>query len=61
MKVVFNTVITIFFPSKVIMNIVYGLLVFQEFYEHTEKLWKDSGVQSCFERSNEYQLIDCAK
>lgn len=32
-----------------------------EFYEHTERLWKDIGVQTCFERSNEYQLIDCAK
>lgn len=51
-----------------------------EFYEHTEALWKDKGVQvinnrvlrmiscqlSCidqatYERSNEYQLIDCAK
>ena len=24
-------------------------------------LWKDAGVQQCFDRSNEYQLIDCAK
>ncbi|XP_065342611.1 guanine nucleotide-binding protein G(s) subunit alpha [Cloeon dipterum] len=32
-----------------------------EFYEHTERLWKDRGVQACYERSNEYQLIDCAK
>lgn len=32
-----------------------------EFYEHTEALWKDRGVQTAFERSNEYQLIDCAK
>jgi len=32
-----------------------------EFYEHTEILWKDKGVQACYERSNEYQLIDCAK
>jgi len=32
-----------------------------EFYEHTITLWQDTGVQSCFERSNEYQLIDCAK
>ncbi|XP_040583967.1 guanine nucleotide-binding protein G(s) subunit alpha [Lepeophtheirus salmonis] len=31
------------------------------FYETTEILWKDSDVQNCFERSNEYQLIDCAK
>lgn len=32
-----------------------------EFYESCELLWSDSGVQQCFERSNEYQLIDCAK
>ncbi|CAF1198036.1 unnamed protein product, partial [Didymodactylos carnosus] len=32
-----------------------------EFYEHAAILWKDAGVQACFERSNEYQLIDCAK
>lgn len=32
-----------------------------EFYEHTEILWQDRGVQASFERSNEYQLIDCAK
>lgn len=32
-----------------------------EFYEHTEELWKDKGVLATFERSNEYQLIDCAK
>ncbi|XP_025115362.1 guanine nucleotide-binding protein G(s) subunit alpha [Pomacea canaliculata] len=32
-----------------------------EFYEHTEVLWQDKGVQQCFERSNEYQLIDCAQ
>jgi GTPase SAR1 family protein len=31
-----------------------------EFYEHCEALWKDKGVQECFKRSNEYQLIDCA-
>ncbi|XP_059139549.1 guanine nucleotide-binding protein G(s) subunit alpha [Physella acuta] len=31
------------------------------FYEYTEILWKDKGVQQAFERSNEYQLIDCAQ
>lgn len=31
------------------------------FYDHATELWKDEGVQSCYERSNEYQLIDCAK
>jgi len=25
------------------------------------KCWADRGVQTCFQRSNEYQLIDCAK
>jgi hypothetical protein len=34
---------------------------FQIFYDHTEGLWKDTGVVQCFERANEYQLIDCAK
>ena len=24
------------------------------------RLWKDQGIQSCFERSQEFQLIDCA-
>uniref|UniRef100_A0A0K0E939 Guanine nucleotide-binding protein G(s) subunit alpha n=1 Tax=Strongyloides stercoralis TaxID=6248 RepID=A0A0K0E939_STRER len=33
----------------------------QIFYDHVQKLWKDKGVQACFDRSNEYQLIDCAK
>ena len=32
-----------------------------EFYDACEELWKDPGVQATFERSNEYQLIDCAK
>jgi guanine nucleotide-binding protein G(s) subunit alpha len=32
-----------------------------EFYENAEKLWNDAGVQACFRRSNEYQLIDSAK
>ncbi|KAG9509960.1 hypothetical protein GZH46_01513 [Fragariocoptes setiger] len=32
-----------------------------EFYEHTEILWKDEGVQKAYDRSNEYQLIDSAK
>ncbi|XP_078100451.1 guanine nucleotide-binding protein G(olf) subunit alpha-like [Sander vitreus] len=33
----------------------------EEFFEHTQKLWEDDGVKACCERSNEYQLIDCAK
>eukprot|EP00079_Xenopus_tropicalis_P026148 XP_012819842.1 PREDICTED: guanine nucleotide-binding protein G(olf) subunit alpha isoform X1 [Xenopus tropicalis] len=33
----------------------------QEFFDHAQKLWDDDGVKACFERSNEYQLIDCAQ
>ncbi|CAB1314628.1 unnamed protein product [Coregonus sp. 'balchen'] len=33
----------------------------REFYEHAKTLWQDEGVKACFERSNEYQLIDCAQ
>ncbi|KJH43314.1 g-protein alpha subunit [Dictyocaulus viviparus] len=33
----------------------------QEFYDHVTKCWADKGVQACYERSSEYQLIDCAK
>ncbi|KAK1794582.1 hypothetical protein P4O66_001302 [Electrophorus voltai] len=32
----------------------------QEFFDHAKKLWDDDGVKACYERSNEYQLIDCA-
>ncbi|KAM3878586.1 LOW QUALITY PROTEIN: guanine nucleotide-binding protein G(s) subunit alpha-like [Diretmus argenteus] len=37
------------------------VLSFQEFYEHAKILWQDEGVRACWERSNEYQLIDCAQ
>ncbi|KAK1172871.1 guanine nucleotide-binding protein G(olf) subunit alpha-like isoform X1 [Acipenser oxyrinchus oxyrinchus] len=33
----------------------------QEFFEHAAMLWDDEGVKACYERSNEYQLIDCAQ
>ncbi|KAA0705006.1 Guanine nucleotide-binding protein G(olf) subunit alpha [Triplophysa tibetana] len=33
----------------------------EEFFEHAKCLWDDEGVKACFERSNEYQLIDCAQ
>uniref|UniRef100_A0A673FKN8 Guanine nucleotide-binding protein G(olf) subunit alpha-like n=1 Tax=Sinocyclocheilus rhinocerous TaxID=307959 RepID=A0A673FKN8_9TELE len=32
----------------------------QEFFDHAKKLWDDEGIKACYERSNEYQLIDCA-
>nr|XP_057939290.1 guanine nucleotide-binding protein G(s) subunit alpha isoform X1 [Doryrhamphus excisus] len=32
-----------------------------EFYDHAKTLWQDDGVKVCYERSNEYQLIDCAQ
>lgn len=33
----------------------------EELFDSLEKLWEDKGLQDCFRRSNEYQLIDCAK
>lgn len=33
----------------------------QEFYDRTEILWRDAGVQQCYKRYNEYQLFDSAK
>ena len=35
-------------------------LCLQKFFEAVAKVWSDSGVQACFARSNEYQLIDSA-
>ena len=32
-----------------------------ELLEAMKRLWADGGVQSCFNRSNEYQLNDSAK
>ncbi|XP_061183073.1 uncharacterized protein LOC133191341 [Saccostrea echinata] len=32
-----------------------------EFLDHAERLWADAGVQACYKRSHEFQLIDCAK
>jgi GTPase SAR1 family protein len=34
--------------------------VLQKFFTAVGELWRDSGVQACFARSNEYQLIDSA-
>uniref|UniRef100_A0A8C4N712 Guanine nucleotide-binding protein G(s) subunit alpha n=1 Tax=Eptatretus burgeri TaxID=7764 RepID=A0A8C4N712_EPTBU len=33
----------------------------EEFFDHVKALWEDNGLQECFSRSNEYQLIDCAQ
>ena len=33
----------------------------EEFLQAMKRLWTDSGVQQCFQRSNEYQLNDSAK
>lgn len=32
-----------------------------EYYDHVITLWNDQGVKQCENRSNEFQLIDCAK
>lgn len=51
-------------PSKQYILTVANTIDFdypQVFYDHVIKCWQDRGVQTCFERSNEYQLIDCAR
>jgi len=32
-----------------------------EYFDHVKTAWADEGVKKTFERSNEYQLIDCAE
>ncbi|XP_064644208.1 guanine nucleotide-binding protein G(s) subunit alpha-like isoform X2 [Lineus longissimus] len=31
-----------------------------EFFYHAKILWEDDGIKACYDRSHEYQLIDCA-
>ncbi|KAM3955433.1 LOW QUALITY PROTEIN: G protein alpha subunit f [Aphomia sociella] len=33
----------------------------EEYFDNVRALWKDGGVRDCFNRSNEYQLIDSAQ
>lgn len=33
----------------------------EDFFNHVKVLWADAGVKECFDRSNEYQLIDSAR
>lgn len=52
------------FPVGMCAHLLTNILswvLFQEFYEHAKALWEDEGVRACYERSNEYQLIDCAQ
>lgn len=32
----------------------------EEFFDHVAHLWQDEGVRTAYDRSNEYQLLDCA-
>nr|XP_027238812.1 guanine nucleotide-binding protein G(f) subunit alpha-like [Penaeus vannamei] len=33
----------------------------QEFYDHTERLWGDSGIREAYAQQHKFQLIDCSK
>lgn len=48
------------FP-QVILSCFVSKAPMQVFFSNCRQLWTDTGVQEAFERSNEYQLIDCAK
>ena len=43
-----------------VCNVLFLVFCVQEFFTKVAALWNDAGVTECFERSNEYQLIDCA-
>ncbi|XP_063590477.1 guanine nucleotide-binding protein G(f) subunit alpha-like [Penaeus indicus] len=34
---------------------------FMEFYEHTERLWRDAGIREVYAQQHKFQLIDCSK
>ena len=48
-------------PNVVSLPVYFYISLAQEFFDHAKHLWEDEGVKACFERSNEYQLIDCAQ
>lgn len=33
----------------------------EEYRDHVLTLWNDNGIRACYQRSNEFQLLDCAK
>ncbi|XP_042877690.1 guanine nucleotide-binding protein G(f) subunit alpha-like isoform X2 [Penaeus japonicus] len=33
----------------------------KEFYEHTERLWRDAGIRAVYAQQHKFQLIDCSK
>lgn len=43
------------------MKIDQNLTFSDEYFFHIKRLWQDQGVQECYNRSNEYNLIDSAK
>ncbi|TKS77316.1 Voltage-dependent L-type calcium channel subunit alpha-1D CHCACHA1D [Collichthys lucidus] len=51
------------FDALIVVGSVVDIAITEinEFYENAKTLWQDEGVKACFERSNEYQLIDCAQ
>uniref|UniRef100_A0A8C6WTC5 G protein subunit alpha L n=1 Tax=Neogobius melanostomus TaxID=47308 RepID=A0A8C6WTC5_9GOBI len=54
-------VLFVTFQEITIDKALNGCIFALEFFDHAKKLWDDEGVKACFERSNEYQLIDCAQ
>ena len=58
---IFLSVYSLAFLTEVESGILTKILIVQVFYEHVDQLWKDDGVQKCYQRSNEHQLIDSAK
>ncbi len=48
-------------PTLDTINIIFvNDFIIQTFYDHAKALWDDEGVQECYARAHEYQLIDSA-
>jgi len=53
------------YDAKTVLEVITRMEDSEQFSEDllgsAKRLWSDAGVQTCFNRSNEYQLNDSAK
>ena len=43
------------------LGVIVPEILADEYRDHVLTLWNDTGIRSCFKRSNEFQLSDSAK
>jgi len=47
-------------PAKRVVDVSFSGTLSKEIAQDIKILWTDPGIQKCYERSSEFQLIDCA-